>query len=88
MENPLGIGRKVWSHSAHSRKSETDITHVYREANQLADSTVNETFNHSGKLQYHNFAQSPTVAKKILNLDKTQVPSFRISTRPIFRGST
>lgn len=28
---------------------EVDVTHIYREANQLADNIVNETFKHQGR---------------------------------------
>lgn len=49
---------------------EVDVTHVYGEANQLADSIVNKAFKHQGRTQYHHFAQLPSSTKKNLNRDK------------------
>lgn len=62
---------------------EVQIIHVYREANQLADSVVNDVFEKEGKQQYHHFLQLPSTTRRVLNMDKSEVPTLRIRARPI-----
>ncbi|WMV30300.1 hypothetical protein MTR67_023685 [Solanum verrucosum] len=50
------------------------MDHVFREANQLANFIINETINQEGKLQYLSFSQLPSKARRILNMDKHQIP--------------
>ncbi|WMV31014.1 hypothetical protein MTR67_024399 [Solanum verrucosum] len=63
--------------------SNTQIRHIYREANQLADFITNTTIDQEGKLQYHGFYQLPSKARGILNMDKQQIAAIRIRTRRI-----
>lgn len=62
---------------------QSEMIHVYREANQLADCIVNQAFVHIGIIHYNIFAELPSEARKILNIDKAQIQSLRIHTRPI-----
>lgn len=59
------------------------LMHVYREENQLADLITNEAFKIEGKQIYLNFQQLPNKGKRILNLDKHQVPAIKIRTKAI-----
>ncbi|WMV30684.1 hypothetical protein MTR67_024069 [Solanum verrucosum] len=63
--------------------SNTQITHIYREANQLADFITNTIIDQEGKLQYQLFYQLPSKARGILNMDKQQISAIRIKTRKI-----
>ncbi|KAH0746243.1 hypothetical protein KY285_007900 [Solanum tuberosum] len=63
--------------------SNTQIRHIYREANQLADFITNTAIDQEGKLQYHGFYQLPSKARGILNMDKQQIAAIRIRTRRI-----
>ncbi|KAH0665054.1 hypothetical protein KY285_026260 [Solanum tuberosum] len=54
------------------------INHVFREANQLADKIANEAYKQQGKMEWHNFHQLPVECKKILNADKSGIPTLRI----------
>ncbi|PHT39376.1 hypothetical protein CQW23_22949 [Capsicum baccatum] len=49
------------------------ISHTYREANQLADYMANIAIEHDQMLQFHEFNQLPSQAKKIINMDKQQI---------------
>ncbi|WMV51941.1 hypothetical protein MTR67_045326 [Solanum verrucosum] len=69
---------------SHLQARNIQLIHTFREGNQLADHLANEAFNHAVKVQYHNFNQLPCVARKILNMEKSQIPSLRISTKPIY----
>ncbi|WMV57985.1 hypothetical protein MTR67_051370 [Solanum verrucosum] len=50
---------------------QADITHVFREANQLADKLVNEAYTHTGLKQWEKFQQLSGECKSILNADKS-----------------
>lgn len=53
-----------------------EVQYVFREANQLADFTVNEAINRGGEQKYNSFLQLPSEGRKILSMDKFQVPSL------------
>jgi len=59
------------------------VQHIFREANQLADYIANTTINKKDKHGYHHFSHLPSLGKKILNIDKQQIPTLRIKTRRI-----
>ncbi|KAH0755025.1 hypothetical protein KY290_025295 [Solanum tuberosum] len=63
-----------------------EVCHVFREANQLADFIANTTINTEQKMIFQYFHQLPSLGKKILNIDKHQVPSIRIRTRKIYNN--
>ncbi|XP_059315633.1 uncharacterized protein LOC132066321 [Lycium ferocissimum] len=54
------------------------IQHVYREGNTLADFLTNLAFDFAGTQSFNSFAELPSAGKKILNLDKHQVPNLKI----------
>ncbi|WMV38798.1 hypothetical protein MTR67_032183 [Solanum verrucosum] len=62
---------------------QVDTTHVFREANQLADKLVNEAYTHTGLKQWENFQQLSSECKSILKADKPGIPTLRIKTRKI-----
>lgn len=59
------------------------IEHIFREGNQLADCIANKAIQQMNMQQYRDFKQLPSMARKILNLDKHQVPSLRIRAKKI-----
>ncbi|WMV47051.1 hypothetical protein MTR67_040436 [Solanum verrucosum] len=69
------------------QKLNVQFWHVFREANQLADFIANTAINSEQKLIYQQFNQLPSQGKKILNIDKHQVPSVRIKTRRIYSNN-
>lgn len=56
----------------------THIRRIYREDNKLANFLTNMMFNFIGTMNFHHFQELPTEAKKILNLDKQEIPQLRI----------
>lgn len=60
-----------------------EITHIYREANQLVDCIVNLAFGQKDKQQYQSFIELPSIARRIMDIDKSQVPSLRVKTKSI-----
>ncbi|WMV13503.1 hypothetical protein MTR67_006888 [Solanum verrucosum] len=57
----------------------TQVVHIYREGNQLVDYNTNIAINHEDKQQYASFYDLPIKARKILNMDKHQIPATRMS---------
>ncbi|KAH0700980.1 hypothetical protein KY284_015195 [Solanum tuberosum] len=64
------------------------IQHTLREGNNLADFIANVVIGAVGLVQFNTFISLPTKGKCILNMDKAQVPSLRIRTRPIKNRAT
>ncbi|WMV45805.1 hypothetical protein MTR67_039190 [Solanum verrucosum] len=64
-------------------KITVNVRHIFREANQLAACIANSVGNTEYKQIFLNFQQLPSKGRKLLNIDKYQVPSFRIKTRKI-----
>ncbi|KAH0708987.1 hypothetical protein KY284_010414 [Solanum tuberosum] len=64
------------------------IQHTLREGNNLADFIANAVIGAVGLVQFNTFISLPTKGKCILNMDKAQVPSLRIRTRPIKNRAT
>ncbi|XP_060182743.1 uncharacterized protein LOC132612645 [Lycium barbarum] len=56
------------------------VEHIHREGNGLADFLTNLVFNFAGTLQFHSFQELPSQAKRILNIDKREIPNLRIRT--------
>lgn len=59
------------------------IKHIFREANQLVDFITNTTINQDSIDQFHSFIQMLRTGRKILNMDKIQIPTLRVSARRI-----
>lgn len=57
------------------------IIHVVREANNLANYLSNITCDSEEKHNYTTFNQLPSMEKRILNMDKHGIPSFRVKKR-------
>jgi len=60
------------------------IKHIFREANQLADYITNVAINKVGKQHFQNFNQLTSMGRRILNIDKQQIPSIKVKTRKIY----
>ncbi|XP_059315783.1 uncharacterized protein LOC132066495 [Lycium ferocissimum] len=56
------------------------VEHIHREGNRLADILTNFVFDFAGTVQFRNFQELPSQAKKILNLEKIGIPNLRIRT--------
>lgn len=54
---------------------------IYREGNQLADALANSAINQTQKMQCLEFSQMPSIARRICNMDKAQIPALRIKTK-------
>lgn len=80
---PWVIANKVEEIQELMQVIQAQIVHVYREANQLADYITNIAINSDEKHQFFHFTQLPIPARRILNLDKQQVPTIRIRSRRI-----
>ncbi|KAM3217162.1 hypothetical protein P3L10_026605 [Capsicum annuum] len=61
------------------------ITHTFRKGNTVADSLANEVIESKAMYEYHCFQQLPVVTRRLLNIDKDQIPNIRIKTRRIFQ---
>lgn len=61
----------------------TEIMHIYREDNTLADYLANFSFDIQGRQIFTQFSQLPVKERKLLNIDKKQIPNLRIRTKEI-----
>ncbi|XP_060200867.1 uncharacterized protein LOC132629156 [Lycium barbarum] len=52
--------------------------HVYREGNSLADFLTNIAFDFAGTSKVNTFSELPSAGRKILNMEKMQIPNLRI----------
>ncbi|WMV08973.1 hypothetical protein MTR67_002358 [Solanum verrucosum] len=66
-------------------KIEVTIQHIYREGNKLADYLVNLAINASEKKTFRSFKQLPSIGRKIINMEKSQIPVLRVRTKKIFQ---
>ncbi|KAH0641918.1 hypothetical protein KY290_033533 [Solanum tuberosum] len=55
------------------------VKHTLREGNTLADFFANLTINFAGTYMVEIFQDIPAIAKKILNMDKINMPFFRMT---------
>ncbi|KAG5570020.1 hypothetical protein H5410_059786 [Solanum commersonii] len=60
-----------------------DIEHIYREGTSLAYYLANHAFGVEGRQQYNTFRELPSQGRKVLNLDKLEVPNLRIKSKII-----
>lgn len=63
--------------------SQVTITHIYREGNTLVDMIANIAFERDGITCYNTFTDLPVQGRRILNLEKQQMPNLRIQTKRI-----
>lgn len=56
------------------RDNDIQVTHVFREDNQLADFIANTTIESEDKHVFTAYSQLCSMAKRILNFDKQQIP--------------
>ncbi|XP_060200320.1 uncharacterized protein LOC132628562 [Lycium barbarum] len=54
------------------------ILHVYREGNSLAYFLTNLAFYFAGTSRFNSFVDLPSAGKRIINMDKQQIPNIRI----------
>lgn len=80
---PWHIREHIEEIRAHIEGIQTEIKHIFREANNLANSLANHAFDKVGRLQYHTFQDLAIQSKKAINIYKAQILSLRIKTRPI-----
>ncbi|WMV26802.1 hypothetical protein MTR67_020187 [Solanum verrucosum] len=59
------------------------IQHTLREGNTLTDFIANTVLGSEGVVHFDTFSNLPNKGKCIINLDKVQIPTLRIRTRPI-----
>ena len=51
---------------------------MYREGNAVADSLANYAIDEEISGTFEEFHQLPAQARKLINVDKAQIPSFRV----------
>jgi len=64
-------------------KIRVQVSHIFREANQLEDYIANLAINKEEIKTFQNFIQLSSLGRRILNIDKQQIPSVRIKKRRI-----
>lgn len=64
-------------------KVTVQVSHIFREANQLADYIANSVINKEEIKTFQNFIHLPSLGRRILNIDKQQIPSIHIKKRRI-----
>jgi len=52
--------------------------HVLREGNIVADFFANLAFTFAGTHTFQSFNELPSAGKKLINMDKSQIPNLRI----------
>nr|XP_009766397.1 PREDICTED: uncharacterized protein LOC104217776 [Nicotiana sylvestris] len=58
------------------------FSHVYKEGNAVADSLAKYTIDEEISGTFEEFHQLHAQARKLINIDKTQIPSFRVRVHP------
>ncbi|XP_060211915.1 uncharacterized protein LOC132639486 [Lycium barbarum] len=64
------------------RAMQVQINHIFREGNSLANFLANQALDHA-EIKVHDFILMPSEGRRILNMDKLQLPRLRIRTRRI-----
>ena len=64
-----------------SQNFNANITHIFREGNNVADLLANEVVKTQQRKEYKNFADLPSNITSQINIDKSQIPTFIIRTR-------
>ncbi|KAK6793920.1 hypothetical protein RDI58_007373 [Solanum bulbocastanum] len=62
---------------------DTEVHHIYREGNKLADYMANLALDWNGKQKFRGFKELTGEGKCIVNMDKALVPNFIFNTRKI-----
>ena len=64
------------------RDKKMRFSHVYREGNAVADSLANYAIDEEISGTFEEFHQLPAQARKLINVDKAQIPSVRVRVHP------
>ncbi|KAG5632751.1 hypothetical protein H5410_004468 [Solanum commersonii] len=64
-------------------KIRVQVSHIFREENQLADYIENLAINKEEIKTFQNFIQLPSLGRRILNIDKQHILSARIKKKRI-----
>ncbi|WMV58548.1 hypothetical protein MTR67_051933 [Solanum verrucosum] len=80
---PWEIAERVEDSQEIMKHINIQIRHTFREANQLADYITNIAIGTTEKQQFQEYNQLPSWGRRIVNIDKQQIPSIRIRTRKI-----
>lgn len=60
-----------------------NMEHIYREGTSLSYYLANHAFEVEGRQLYNTFRELPSQGRKVLNLDKLEVPNLRIKSKII-----
>ncbi|XP_059284804.1 uncharacterized protein LOC132038098 [Lycium ferocissimum] len=52
-----------------------EVEHIYRKGNCLEDFLANYVFDFAGTQQFNTFQELPSMARKLLNIDKARIPN-------------
>lgn len=64
-------------------KLQVQPTHIFREGNSVADALAGEVVESQNFKEYYSFLELPSKTRKLINMDKSQIPSIRIRARKI-----
>ncbi|XP_060182254.1 uncharacterized protein LOC132611915 [Lycium barbarum] len=80
---PCQIVEKVEQIQQIMEQLQVQVLHKFREGNQLTGFLANAALEVENQLEFTSFESLPILGRKILNLDKAQIPSLSIKTRKI-----
>nr|XP_016451963.1 PREDICTED: 14.7 kDa ribonuclease H-like protein [Nicotiana tabacum] len=72
------IGKEVKKIKEIKKNYNVIFQHVLREGNTVADFLANLVFSFTGAIQFHSFSEMPSAGRRLINLDKSKTPNFRV----------
>ncbi|XP_070037047.1 uncharacterized protein [Nicotiana tomentosiformis] len=75
---PWSIGKEVKRIKEMKDQFNVIFQHVLRDGNAVADVLANLVFSFVGTLIFQSLTELPTAGRKLINLDKAQIPNLRI----------
>lgn len=80
---PWDLSEVIGEIITNMHKQEAVIQHIFRKRNQLADYLSNLAYSHTSKKVFLSFKELPSSGRKIMNIDKSQIPYVRVKTKEI-----
>uniref|UniRef100_A0A0V0H336 Putative ovule protein n=1 Tax=Solanum chacoense TaxID=4108 RepID=A0A0V0H336_SOLCH len=80
---PWEIVEKIENISDRLHQLNSQVKHKFREGNSVADVLANTVIEIQSTDEYHSFQELPINIRKLINMDKSQIPSLRIRSRKI-----
>lgn len=80
-ETPWQINTIIEDTKEFMNYCDTEVHHIYRESNKLADYMANLALDWNGKQKFRGFKELISKGKCIVNMDKALLPNFIFNTR-------